>query len=922
MDIHQRMRSPNVTWCSSSINGFLSSQFRECTMNHSDPNANTKVQPQANTKQRARYRFVCTKLRSWRTGYQRVVCLYDDHFLTLDPDSGFRETNRFSYGQIVRQPVALPQEANCVLIELGSGSGVTGSSGSQVDKLKLRCEHCHCSWLLTALIELWSSYKLRQQPTRCLGLHPMNHQQHDLFLYPTFQCYRQRRTGDRVPCLLRVLPHALVECECHNMNGNSATANHHVGVFRKEHTIQEYRYVHVSQVGFTVDDPNGIVIHITGRGRLFFVTGIPSSNSSVSLSSAISSTSGGRARSDLASAMKRAADQIGVPFVIGQGTMVETWLQNRSELGSNAGEAICSYRVTKQTLRHKNAVVRIIVVTSKYIVEKDPETGTTVSTRELSSVFAIVRNRGSETELCIEYKDGLSRTYFSTERDACACSILDACFQVGNASVSITEEKSDGSRLIPRNSEGATGGGKSGGLMETIFGGDSIEMWLLNRLAYSTSLLVGASSTTQKGDIMPEIIEAASDFNANIPTSGLTKGVDKKVVSSSLPSIITVVNFLLSANNGVPRDSSEKFCATLIQSIYRIVRSQAGFQCCLEIPNSLDTFENLLQMRDSFSLFWSVKLLNALVTCPNHPRDREQEFVNKQLLLGRHRIIDALVSLMIGVGSAAGGWSEEPQRSPSTNDEGKQSVSDLILVSTSELLESVLCSGHDTTSPVQFGSLISSISRGYGALMEMLRSKCAIVVENAALLLQLVTQYHPATSTLIRHSALSSALVLRHFYLAIFSPSESQRFLSRYLVSLWMSGDLRCDEKQLLARMIPSGFLPYLNMPPLSDMETDIMDELERGGIEASDNYGRVVAPSTLPRDKDNKTAANITRLRQRIQIANAKFNDGNIHPSENFRTLFHVITKDHALPDLLWNQQTRRELRISLESELRSIER
>ena len=206
--------------------------------------------------------------------------------------------------------------------------------------------------------------------------------------------------------------------------------------------------------------------------------------------------------------------------------------------------------------------------------------------------------------------------------------------------------------------------------------------------------------------------------------------------------------------------------------------------------------------------------------------------------------------------------------------------------------------------------------------MEMLRSKCAIVVENAALLLQLITQYHPETSIRVRQNALSSALLLRHFYLSTFSASESQRFLSRYLVSLWMSGPTDCDEKQLLARMVPSGFIPYLAMPPLSDMEEDIMDQLERGGIEAVDDYDRVSNHDEFGGELLNKAAANISRLRQRIHIANAKFNDGNIHAQENFRAFFHVMTKDHALPDLLWNQQTRRELRISLESELRSIER
>lgn len=32
--------------------------------------------------------------------------------------------------------------------------------------------------------------------------------------------------------------------------------------------------------------------------------------------------------------------------------------------------------------------------------------------------------------------------------------------------------------------------------------------------------------------------------------------------------------------------------------------------------------------------------------------------------------------------------------------------------------------------------------------------------------------------------------------------------------------------------------------------------------------------------------------------------------PPENYRIMFHVMTQDHKLPDLIWNEQTRLELR------------
>ena len=114
--------------------------------------------------------------------------------------------------------------------------------------------------------------------------------------------------------------------------------------------------------------------------------------------------------------------------------------------------------------------------------------------------------------------------------------------------------------------------------------------------------------------------------------------------------------------------------------------------------------------------------------------------------------------------------------------------------------------------------------------------------------------------------------------------------------------------------MLPSGFIPYLKMPLLSDTELINLDDMESGGIESTNTFSRLDG-------EGGEGGTNIKRLRERINTANLKTGSGG-NKTENFRILFHVITQDHALPDLLWNQQTRRELRISLESELQSIER
>jgi ribosomal protein S30 len=65
------------------------------------PTAKLAAQHEAEprVKERVKYQFQVTKLRNWRTGYQRLLVLYEQDFVTLDPDS-LAVTNRWSYNNI------------------------------------------------------------------------------------------------------------------------------------------------------------------------------------------------------------------------------------------------------------------------------------------------------------------------------------------------------------------------------------------------------------------------------------------------------------------------------------------------------------------------------------------------------------------------------------------------------------------------------------------------------------------------------------------------------------------------------------------------------------------------------------------------------------------------------------------------------
>jgi hypothetical protein len=106
-------------------------------------------------------------------------------------------------------------------------------------------------------------------------------------------------------------------------------------------------------------------------------------------------------------------------------------------------------------------------------------------------------------------------------------------------------------------------------------------------------------------------------------------------------------------------------------------------------------------------------------------------------------------------------------------------------------------------------------------------------------------------------------------------------------------------------------------------MEEEQLDELERDAVSEARRSAQLAGVD----DKDvveasGASGTNTARLRSRVaQAVETSGGDQKSDP-ENFRIFFHVLTKDHALADLIWNQQTRQELRMALENEIQSIQR
>ena len=112
--------------------------------------------------------------------------------------------------------------------------------------------------------------------------------------------------------------------------------------------------------------------------------------------------------------------------------------------------AICTFDVTKHSIRHDRPMPRQIQINEEYIVEKDSAGFQTAAYYRLHSIYSIVRGWSNSREFSIEFDDGTTRHYSSSTRDSLLAVLLDICHAVGNVRVVVLGESSRSLRLVPR----------------------------------------------------------------------------------------------------------------------------------------------------------------------------------------------------------------------------------------------------------------------------------------------------------------------------------------------------------------------------------------------------------------------------------------------------------------------------------------
>jgi hypothetical protein len=129
-------------------------------------------------------------------------------------------------------------------------------------------------------------------------------------------------------------------------------------------------------------------------------------------------------------------------------------------------------------------------------------------------------------------------------------------------------------------------------------------------------------------------------------------------------------------------------------------------------------------------------------------------------------------------------------------------ISPLVTMCLVRLIESILCTHGKTTRNETKQNLLMMVAARHTPVLRLLRSKCTAVRESVALLMGvMITDSPGSVPELIRTAALAEGVLLHQMRVAIFDPSPGRRFVSRYLVSLWLADHHRAG-MSLLKRMV------------------------------------------------------------------------------------------------------------------------
>jgi len=423
--------------------------------------------------------------------------------------------------------------------------------------------------------------------------------------------------------------------------------------------------------------------------------------------------------------------------------------------------------------------------------------------------------------------------------------------------------------------------------------------------------------------------EMVERFNANIPYSGLTHSVTQeglfsenkdKLINSAL---FALVNKEIDTSNIPLAELEAQF-----QAIRRLVASKVGFSAFTMLPTFRESVGikvvRALKRDDAGVTHAAMDMICALMHPMHDDYDLRQEQLNKASLLSNQQFLEGLLKM----------WVQNVNHGTGA----------LVVSAMLDFLTFALCVPYsETTDGKHFDQLLEMVADRGRSLFRLFQHPSLAVVKGAGLVMRAVIEEGEAeVAAKMQDLALAEGALPCHLLSALFTPGTdgrqlTHRQLSRHLVGLWVTG--HPTAMGLLKRIIPAGLANYLD-----STEQVPEDALEAERLNVRNNVQIAVDSANRNRRNPNWVAVE-RQLRQvekhverTLQHWGAKIGfERKEDPREKMRerpvvlrkrrerikseanwTLFYYkFGKNLTEPNLIWNHETRQELKHALETEI-----
>ncbi|XGW25046.1 hypothetical protein V3C99_006459 [Haemonchus contortus] len=598
-----------------------------------------------------------------------------------------------------------------------------------------------------------------------------------------------------------------------------------------------------------------------------------------------------------------AADHIGVivPITKEAATLDEFAL---TRLGlCSRDDHITSYaefKVQKHTRRHEQPVRRLLCLTETCIVERDPASYAVVCATPLEQIVCLVRSEKDPQQFVIEYTSGDGRVYSAAERDLIIASMVDGARAAGNEQVFVTSHRFDNAlRLLPHG---------------IILDEDGESQCMRHVIAPPPGL--------KRSDLIRR-------FNANIPYTGLTYSVSQEGFFTENKGKIIVG--ALEAVLGECYDKEDPNyvykCEAQLQCLRRLFASKSGFQAFTEVAGVREKLGTLvirvLSYKNEAIDYATVEALCALMHPMHNQYELRTEQLNKQSLLSSTKFVEHLLDLIVNHVERGTGW--------------------LVIAAMLDFLTYAVCAPYsETTAGEQFDQILKLVAARGQSFYRLFQCPSMTIVKGAGMVMRaIIEESDVETSKAMQMLALTEGAFLTHLRLALLTTGKdlevlTNKQLSGHLIGLWIADNRPAND--LLSRCLPRGLLDFLDSNDVVPVkEQDLLiprnnleaatNELRQSALKEKLESFRVTAEAGLerfiqhwdleqklnflPKKTDDKQRQRPVVLRKRRQ---------RVRNSVNWKLFAYQFGRDHSQADLLWNEKTREEFRLSIEGELRAL--